>query len=46
MPLREGLADYALISAFRDIRFRKIDKSELERLQCRCDGCLVIDRRS
>jgi len=34
MPIRQGLADYALISAFRDSRFRKIDKSELERLQC------------
>jgi uncharacterized protein (TIGR00296 family) len=34
MPLHEGLAEYALISAFRDSRFRKIDKSELPRLQC------------
>ena len=32
--MREGLAEYALISAFRDSRFRKIDKSELETLQC------------
>jgi len=34
MPVREGLADYALVSAFRDDRFRKIEQSELERLQC------------
>ncbi|PPR03837.1 hypothetical protein CVT26_000835 [Gymnopilus dilepis] len=34
MPIIQGIADYALISAFRDTRFRKIDKSELERLQC------------
>ncbi|KAF8974734.1 AMMECR1 domain-containing protein [Flammula alnicola] len=34
MALHEGLAEYALISAFRDSRFRKIDKSELERLEC------------
>jgi AMMECR1 domain-containing protein len=34
MPLHEGLAEYALVSAFRDVRFRKIDKSELERLEC------------
>jgi len=35
MPLRDGLAEYALISAFRDHRFRKIDRSELESLECR-----------
>lgn len=34
MPLHEGIAEYALISAFRDSRFRKIDQSELEKLQC------------
>lgn len=34
MPIREGLAEYALISAFRDSRFRKIDKSELATLEC------------
>lgn len=34
MPLHEGLAEYALISAFRDHRFRKIEKNELERLEC------------
>jgi len=34
MPLHDGLAEYALISAFKDSRFRKIDKSELERLEC------------
>lgn len=34
MPIREGLAEYALISAFRDSRFRGIDKSELETLEC------------
>jgi len=34
LPLHDGLAEYALISAFRDSRFRKIDKSELETLEC------------
>jgi len=34
MSLHEGLAEYALISAFRDSRFRKIDQHELEKLQC------------
>ncbi|KAF9008822.1 AMMECR1 domain-containing protein [Cyathus striatus] len=34
MSLHEGLAEYALISAFRDSRFRKIDKSELPSLEC------------
>ncbi|EJF61288.1 hypothetical protein DICSQDRAFT_86876 [Dichomitus squalens LYAD-421 SS1] len=33
-PLRDGLAEYALISAFRDHRFRKIEESELESLEC------------
>jgi len=35
LPLREGLAEYALISAFRDSRFKKIDKSEVQTLECR-----------
>ncbi|KAF8916785.1 alport syndrome [Mucidula mucida] len=34
MSLHEGLAEYALVSAFRDHRFRKIDKSELPTLEC------------
>ncbi|KAI0693795.1 AMMECR1 domain-containing protein [Cytidiella melzeri] len=34
MPLREGLAEYALISAFRDSRFNKIEEWELESLEC------------
>ena len=34
MPLHDGLAEYALVSAFRDTRFHKIERSELERLQC------------
>ncbi|KAI0796600.1 AMMECR1 domain-containing protein [Abortiporus biennis] len=34
LPLREGLAEYALISAFRDTRFRKIEEHELETLEC------------
>jgi len=34
MPIHDGIADYALISAFRDSRFRKIDESELESLEC------------
>ncbi|KAJ3758228.1 AMMECR1 domain-containing protein [Lentinula raphanica] len=33
-PLHEGLAEYSLTSAFRDHRFRKISKSELEFLEC------------
>lgn len=33
-PLREGLAEYALTSAFRDHRFRKIEEWELETLEC------------
>ncbi|EJD53934.1 hypothetical protein AURDEDRAFT_141858 [Auricularia subglabra TFB-10046 SS5] len=32
--LHAGLAEYALISAFRDSRFRRIEKKELARLQC------------
>ncbi|OBZ76694.1 AMMECR1-like protein [Grifola frondosa] len=34
LPLRDGLAEYALISAFRDSRFRKIEERELENLEC------------
>ncbi|KAG6881683.1 hypothetical protein C0992_000431, partial [Termitomyces sp. T32_za158] len=34
LPLWDGVAEYALISAFKDSRFRKIDKSELESLEC------------
>jgi len=34
LPLHEGLAEYALISAFRDSRFRKIEERELESLEC------------
>ncbi|OSD04322.1 alport syndrome [Trametes coccinea BRFM310] len=33
-PLQDGLAEYALISAFRDHRFRKIEEWELENLEC------------
>lgn len=34
MPIRDGIAQYALISAFRDHRFRKIEEDELESLEC------------
>ncbi|ETW84457.1 hypothetical protein HETIRDRAFT_439194 [Heterobasidion irregulare TC 32-1] len=34
LPLHEGLAEYALISAFRDHRFRKIERRELDSLEC------------
>ncbi|GBE79594.1 AMMECR1 domain-containing protein [Sparassis latifolia] len=34
LPLRAGLAEYALISAFQDSRFRKIEERELESLEC------------
>ncbi|KAH7914381.1 alport syndrome [Hygrophoropsis aurantiaca] len=34
MPLREGIAEYALISAFRDTRFNKIEEDELVNLEC------------
>ncbi|KIJ70452.1 hypothetical protein HYDPIDRAFT_143849 [Hydnomerulius pinastri MD-312] len=34
MPLREGIAEYALISAFKDSRFRKIEEKELPSLEC------------
>jgi len=41
MPLREGLAEYALVSAFQDVRFNRIEKSELELLEC--DVSLLTD---
>ena len=34
MPLHDGLAEYALISAFRDSRFNKIEEWELDSLEC------------
>jgi len=34
LSLHEGLAEYALVSAFRDSRFRRIEESELESLEC------------
>ncbi|KAG8834573.1 hypothetical protein FRC17_008242 [Serendipita sp. 399] len=34
MPIRDGIAEYALISALEDHRFRPIQRSELEKLQC------------
>lgn len=34
LPLHKGIAEYALISAFQDHRFREIDESELESLEC------------
>lgn len=34
LPLHDGLAEYALVSAFRDSRFRRIERSELESLEC------------
>jgi len=40
-PLREGLAEYALISAFQDSRFRKVEESELPTLEC--DISLLTD---
>jgi hypothetical protein len=33
-PVRAGIAEYALIAAFRDHRFRKISKNELPTLEC------------
>ncbi|KAI9511261.1 alport syndrome [Russula earlei] len=33
-PLRTGLEEYALLSAFRDHRFRRVDLRELPSLQC------------
>ncbi|KAJ7047693.1 AMMECR1 domain-containing protein [Mycena alexandri] len=34
LALHDGLQEFALISAFRDHRFRKIERSELEGLEC------------
>jgi len=34
MPIRGGIAQYALISAFQDSRFRKITSDELDSLEC------------
>ncbi|KAI0677473.1 AMMECR1 domain-containing protein [Trametes maxima] len=34
LPLVDGLAEYALTSAFHDHRFRKIEEWELETLEC------------
>jgi len=34
LSLHDGLAEYALISAFRDSRYRKIEEYELESLEC------------
>ncbi|KAF9246921.1 alport syndrome [Melanogaster broomeanus] len=34
MSLHEGIAEYALISAFEDDRFRKIEEKELPSLEC------------
>jgi len=34
LPARQGLAEYALVSAFNDSRFRKIEERELPRLEC------------
>lgn len=36
MPIHEGIAEYALISAFRDTRFSPIEERELETLECGC----------
>ncbi|KAH7888039.1 alport syndrome [Phlebopus sp. FC_14] len=34
MAIRQGIAEYALISAFKDSRFRKIEGKELPSLEC------------
>jgi len=34
MPIHGGIAEYALVSAFRDSRFRKIERNDLENLRC------------
>ncbi|KAJ7228978.1 alport syndrome [Mycena pura] len=34
LTLHEGMAEFALVSAFRDHRFRKIERSELPSLEC------------
>lgn len=44
MPLHEGIAEYALISAFRDTRFRKIEERELETLECEYVRHLLLHR--
>jgi AMMECR1 domain-containing protein len=43
--LHEGLQDYALISAFKDSRFRRIEEHELERLECWCVSLVVEPSR-
>jgi hypothetical protein len=40
MSLHEGIAEYALISAFKDTRFRKIEENELPLLECGFVGSL------
>jgi hypothetical protein len=35
-PLRAGLEEYALLSAFRDHRFRRVELRELSSLECGC----------
>ncbi|KAL4075725.1 AMMECR1 domain-containing protein [Scleroderma yunnanense] len=34
LPLRDGIAEYALISAFKDSRFKRIEEDELPSLEC------------
>lgn len=34
LPLRDGIAEYALISAFKDSRFSRIEEKELSFLEC------------
>jgi len=34
LELHSGLAEYALISAFKDYRFHRIEEHELEKLEC------------
>jgi AMMECR1 domain-containing protein len=38
-PLRAGLGEYALLSAFRDHRFRRVELRELPSLEC---GCVIL----
>lgn len=33
-PVRAGIAEYALVAAFRDHRFHKISRKELPTLEC------------
>lgn len=42
ISIREGLAEYALISAFQDHRFRKIEEWELENLECGYATCPLL----